>query len=162
MTKMQEIDQIVQSAVQRILTMSDADAVEDHLDGATNAINTLIGLTADEVAYRTVALLALADAQVSWGLNEREALLDELVARANKIGTGIEMLGEAAENNIMVNLSNQGSAVLSVASSLKALADTLESAVDIAQENPSSIDVTALSESANNALAAIHGLAAQN
>lgn len=162
MAKKQEIDQIVQTAVQQILAMSDSDAVEAHLDGATSAINTLTGLTADEVSHRTIALLALADAQVSWGLNEREALLDELVSRANKIGAGVEMLGEAAENNILVNLSNRGSAVLSVANSLKTLADNLEGAVNAAQTNPASIDTAALSESANNALTAIQGLAAQN
>ena len=161
MTKKQEIDQVVQSAVQQILLMSDADAVEAHLDGATGTINALTGLTSDEVSHRALALLALADAQVSWGLNERDALLDELVARANKIGAGVEMLGEAAENNMLVNLSDRGSAVLSVANNLKILADTLESAVDVAQTDPASIDTVALSESANNALTAIQGLAVQ-
>jgi len=155
----QDIDLIVTNAVQDIVAMSDSGDVETRLNEATNELNTLIGLTADDISYRTAALQALGDAQMSWGLNERQDLLNELVTRAKKIGAGVEMLGEAAENNILVNLSNRGSAVLSAANELKQLADELENAVNLVQTDPAAIDTAALSNSANNSLTAIRNLA---
>ena len=77
----QQMDKIVHRTIEDIATMSDADPVNNRVNQAMTALDSVQCISVADMTYLTQCKQALGKAQINLSLGKRDKLLDELLAR---------------------------------------------------------------------------------
>jgi hypothetical protein len=151
-----KMDKIVQDVISDIVTMTDSDEIDQHIQQAINTLDEVDYQSSAEQDYLTQSKQSIANAQMKLGLNEREAVLTEIATRVQSLSNASRQLDASAAQNIMVKLSGSANKVLEVVSEVKQLATVLKEAVD----DPTNANADSLSEKVNTALNSLQSLKA--
>jgi len=154
MTLQKELNEIVQQAIKKILTLSDEGEIDAVVVAAIAKLDRVLTSGQEERDLRKAAKKTLITAQLKIHTTEREDVVKTLIDLSGDLKAASQLMDESAADNILNKVATTGNAVLAVANSAKDLADTLKDAV----ETPGSVESETLSEKVNDTLDKINSL----